>query len=341
MRKSGFHCQQTSNELRAAIDLIQPTVITSLAHDAGFWHKTRDHHGDGIFLIGRLYEKGQHWLNIPPRTWAEECARLNMPYHAWYTFNEPPQVDNSISPELAVRHDDWCCEFRRHLLRFGYEAVGPNVASGNWHKDDVVRYLPNWCQEARYISDHEYSARVMWDQAPRKRRKPTDVPQDEGDHIGYWYCERYVDWYEAIIERWPDRADTFQMVVTECGVTMQVIPGWGDAGWLGNVSEDLYRQSLLWYFTRMTERDYCLGGAIFQVGGNPDWASFETLPYVRWLLDVPDVGISPPEPPPSPPPPPEPLPSPLPELSRRIAGHQVAIGDLQRQIRRSNGHQGS
>lgn len=325
MRTSGFHCQRTSNELREAIDLIEPSLIVSLDHDAGFWQKVRDVY-DSIFLIGRLYEHGQHWLDIPARIWAEDCARLNMPYHAWYTFNEPPQVDNSITPDLAARHDDWCCEFRRHILRFGYEAVGPNVATGNWHKDAIVRYLPNWCQEARYISDHEYSARVMWDQDPKKRRDPRDVPQDEGDHIGYWYCERYVDWYDAIIQKWPERVGQFEMVVSECGITMHVIPGWGDVGWQGNISEQLYRESLIWYFTRMTQRRYCLGGAIFQVEGNPDWASFETLPYVHWLLDVPQVG--------APPPPPPPPASPLPELLQQVGGHHLAIGDLQRQIKK-------
>jgi hypothetical protein len=298
MRKSGFHVQATSNLLRDAIFAVKPTVIASLAHDRDFWRGVK---ADlpGIFLIGRRYEEGRGWRSTDPRWWAEQCAALEMPYDAFITWNEPTAVYNEITLETAAQHDDWCCEFRRRIRELGYQAVALNVPTGHFHRNAVVNLFPNVCQEFDYIGLHEYSARAMWDQDPKKQRPPEKVPRNEGDIIGRWYCQRYRDWHDGIVQRWPERAGRFKVVVTECGVAMGVIPGYGDVGWQWqtDMSEEQYLESLRWYFTEMNQDDYCLGGAIFMVGANPDWASFETLPLWKRLLEIPEAGEEPDPPP--------------------------------------------
>lgn len=298
MRKSGFHVQKTSTELARAIELVLPTVIVSLAHDYDFWRDVKQQFPE-LFLIGRRYENGLDWRQVTGRQWAERCADLAMPYDAFVTFNEPVHVYNWITAATAAHHDDWCCDFRRRALELGYQAVGLNVPTGHFHQDSIVRWFPNICQEFDYIGLHEYSARAMWDQNPKLQRVPEFVPQDEGDHIGYWYCQRYRDWYAAIVERWPARAGKVQIVVTECGIAMGVIPGYGDVGWKGEVSEEQYAQSLCWYFGSANEDPAYLGGAIFMIGAaDPDWDSFETLPLAARLTAIPQVPSPEPEPPP-------------------------------------------
>jgi hypothetical protein len=294
MRKCGFHVQRTSPQLREAILAVKPTVIASLAHDRDFWWGVKQDLPE-VFLIGRLYEDERDWRAVDPRWWAEQCAALQMPYDAFITWNEPTDVYNWITMELAARHDDWCCQFRQRMVELGYEAVALNVPTGHFHRNAIVNLFPNICQTFRYIGLHEYSARVMWDQDPKKQRPPEEVPKNEGDIIGRWYCQRYQDWHDGIVDRWPEREGRFKMVVTECGVAYGVMPGFGDVGWQTDLSVDQYMASLQWYFGEMNQDDYCLGGAIFMVGfADHKWASFETLHIWRELLEIPEVAAEPP-----------------------------------------------
>jgi len=296
MRKSGFHVQATSPRLMEAILAVKPTFIATLAHDRTFWAEVKAALPQTL-LVGRLYEEGQDWRAVDPCWWAEQCAELGMPYDAWITWNEPTDVYNGMSFELAARHDRWCCDFRWRIRDFGYEAVALNVPTGHFHRNAVVNLFPNICQTFHYIGLHEYSARCMWDQDPKKQRHPDDVPRNEGDLIGRWYCQRYRDWYNGIVQRWPERAGDVQMVVTESGIAYGTMEAdHGDVGWQTDLGVQEYMRSLRWYFEEMNRDDYCLGGAIFMVGGNPDWASFETLPYYHGLLAIPEVGQ--PDPPP-------------------------------------------
>jgi len=290
MRKCGFHVQRTGGELRQAIEGVQPAVIVSLAHDRDFWQGVKQDLPETL-LIGRLYEEGRDWRQTDPRWWAEQCAALEMPYDAFITWNEPTDVYNEITLELAAQHDDWCCQFRRRMAELGYEAVALNVPTGHFHRNAVVNLFPNICQEFDYIGLHEYSARAMWDQDPGKQRAAKDVPKNEGDVIGHWYCQRYRDWHDGIVARWPEREGQFKLVITECGIAYGVMPGYGDVGWQTDLSVDQYMASLWWYFGEMNQDDYCLGGAIFMVGfADHKWASFETLPFWRQLLEIPEVG---------------------------------------------------
>jgi len=297
MRKSGFHVQATSNELAEAILAVQPTMAVSLAHDRTFWWGVKQELPN-IFLIGRKYEDRRDWRATDPRDWAEQCAALGMPYDAFVTWNEPEDVHNGKPLDVYARHDDWCCEFRRRIMELGYQAVALNVPTGHFHRNAIVNLFPNVCQEFDYIGLHEYSARAMWDQDPTKQRAPEDVPKNEGNIIGHWYCQRYRDWYEGIVHRWPERTGKVQMVVTECGITYDVMKAdFGDVGWRTDMGEEDYVDSLKWYFGEMNQDDYCLGGAIFMMGANPDWASFETLPLWKRLLEIPEAGETPDPPP--------------------------------------------
>jgi hypothetical protein len=300
MRKCGFHVQATSPQLREAILRVKPTVIASLAHDRGFWQDVK-RELPGVFLIGRRYEEGRDWRQTDPRWWAEQCARLEMPYDAFITWNEPTDIYNNITLEMAAWHDDWCCEFRNRIIELGYQAVALNVPTGHFHRNAVVNLFPNICQSFQYIGLHEYSARVMWDQDPKKQRPPEEVPRNEGELIGRWYCQRYRDWHDGIVARWPEREGKFQMVATECGVAYGVMPGWGDVGWRTDLSVDQYVASLRWYFEGMNRDDYCLGGAIFMMGfADHKWASFETLGIWQRLLEIPEAEApGPPAPPPA------------------------------------------
>jgi hypothetical protein len=297
MRKSGFHVQRTSTQLMEAVLAVQPTVIVSLAHDYKFWMDVKRALPDTL-LIGRLYEGDRDWRAVDPDYWAEACAFWGMPYDAWITWNEPTDVCNGMSFDLAARHDQWCCEFRQRMVELGYEAVALNVPTGHFHRNAIVNLFPQVCQEFKYIGLHEYSAHCMWDQDPTKQRHPDDVPRSEGDKIGRWYCQRYRDWYAGIVQRWPERAGKVQMVVTECGVAYGVMKaGYGDVGWQTDLSFDQYLTSLVWYFGQMNRDDYCVGGAIFMMGAaDPKWASFETLSYYQGLLGIAEVGQ--PDPPP-------------------------------------------
>jgi hypothetical protein len=294
MRKCGFHVQATSPQLRDAILAVKPTVIASLAHDRDFWWGVKQDLPE-VFLIGRRYEEDRDWRAVDPRWWAEQCAALEMPYDAFITWNEPDDVYNWITMDLAARHDDWCCQFRQRMVELGYEAVALNVPTGHFHRNAIVNLFPNVCQEFDYIGLHEYSARAMWDQDPTKQRAPEDVPKNEGDIIGHWYCQRYRDWYEGIVARWPERAGRVKLVATECGIVYGVMDDFGDVGWQTDLSADQYLASLRWYFGEMNQDDYCLGGAIFMMGtAHHKWASFETLPLWERLLDIPEVGAEPP-----------------------------------------------
>lgn len=304
MRNCGFHVQQTSPELRAAILQVYPTLCVSLAHDRDFWREVKRDCPQTL-LIGRLYEIRRgfspDWRQVDPRRWAEECAQQEMCYDAWITRNEPHGINNEVTADDAKRYDEWCCVFRERGLELGFEAVGPNVAAGNWHGDAVVRYMPNLCQQFKYIGVHEYSARAMWDQAPGLERAPEDVPKDDGAQRGWWYTLRYRGWHRAICERYPWREGEFEMVISEGGVAYGVIPDaqgrpkYGDVGWQTDLSEQQYFESLDWYTRRLNEDDYVVGWAIFMVGhADPKWASFETLPVWRRLMEIPEVGAEPP-----------------------------------------------
>jgi hypothetical protein len=291
MRKCGFHVQATSPQLREAILAVKPTVIASLAHDRDFWWGVKQDLPE-VFLIGRRYEEDRDWRAVDPRWWAEQCAALEMPYDAFITWNEPTDIYNDITLELAARHDDWCCEFRQRMVELGYEAVALNVPTGHFHRNAIVNLFPNICQSFQYIGLHEYSARVMWDQDPKKQRPPEEVPKNEGELIGRWYCQRYRDWHDGIVARWPEREGKFQIAVTECGVAYGVMEAeHGDVGWQTDLSVDQYMASLRWYFEEMNRDPYCLGGAIFMMGfADHKWASFETLPFWQRLLEIPEVA---------------------------------------------------
>lgn len=298
MRKSGFFVQRTSNELRDAIFQVRPTVIVSLAHDKDFWQGIRQ--AIPALLIGRLDEAGRNWRNMSPEEWAQRCGSLGMPYHAWLTWNEPDGINNEVSAKDAKAYDEWCCHFRKEMLRYDYEAVGPNVASGVWHGDAIVKHMPNLCQTFKYISLHEYSARAMWDQNPKLQRRPDQVPKDEGYSIGWWYTLRYRQWWRAICNQYPQRMGQFKIIVGECGVTYAAMEaGWGDIGWMTDMSEEEYLDSLGWYFGEEMNKDsYCAGGAIFMVGvlDGKKWGTFETLPLADRLVGIAEVGdIQPPE----------------------------------------------
>jgi hypothetical protein len=297
MRKSGFHVQATSPQLKEAILAVKPTTIVSLAHDRTFWEEVK-RALPATLLIGRRYEEDMDWRSMNPHEWADRCDVLGMPYDAWITWNEPTDVYNGMDFDLAAQHDDWCCEFRRRILGQGYEAVALNVPTGHFHRNAVVNLFPNICQTFRYIGLHEYSARCMWDQDPKKQRHPDDVARNEGDKIGRWYCQRYRDWYAGIVQRWPERAGKFEMVVTECGIAYGVMEAdYGDVGWRTDVTAAQYLSSLHWYFTAMNQDPYCVGGAIFMMGAaDPKWASFETLFLSEVLAEFPEVGQ--PDPPP-------------------------------------------
>lgn len=290
-RKCGFHSQQVSDNLKNAIYQVLPTLCVSLAHDRDFWAEIRQN--TETFLVGRLYESDLPWRTTNPREWAGECIEMDMSYHAWTTWNEPDGINNEITPADAELIDWWCCEFRAALLEAGYEAVGPNIPAGNWHGDAIVRYMPNLCQTFKHISRHEYSARAMWDQAPALERAPSEVPQNDGDTHGWWYTLTYRGWYDAIQEAYPGKGP-FTIWLTETGVAYGVIPDdqglpkYGDVGWQTDMSEADYVASLLWATERWNEDDYLGGAAIFQVGGDPDWESFETIQIWPVLLDFPE-----------------------------------------------------
>lgn len=306
MRKCSFMVQETSTDLMNAIRVVQPTLIVSLAHDKSFWVAVRASWPE-ILLVGRLYEEGADWRQVEAVEWASRCASFNMCYHAWLTWNEPRDIYNWVTPENARLHDEWCIRFREAILGMGYEAVGLNVPAGHWHGDAICQHLPRVCQSYRYISLHEYSARAMWDQQPKLMRPVEEVPPDEGDEVGWWYTLRYRAWYEAIVERWPERAGQFEILVTECGVAYGVmVYTFGDVGWQTDMSEQQYVDSLKWYFAEMNEDDYARGGAIFIVGAaDKNWSSFETLPLAERLAEIAEVGQVEPEPGPSPPEPEE------------------------------------
>lgn len=307
MRKCGFHVQQTSSELRQAIEVVQPTLCVSLAHDGDFWRGVKRDFPE-MLLIGRLFELtpgfSGDWRQVEPEIWAEACAWLAMPYDAFITRNEPDGINNEVTADDAKRYDEWCVRFRERGLELGFEAVGPNVPAGNWHHQDVVNYMPLLCQSFRYISLHEYSARAMWDQAPALERAPSDVPQDDGAQRGWWYTLRYRGWKRAICERWPGREGQFEVVISEGGVAYGVIPDaegrpkYGDVGWRTDMSEADYLASLDWYTRALNEDDYCRGWAIFMVGAaDPKWNSFETLPQAGRLVAIPEIPAQPgPEP---------------------------------------------
>jgi len=303
MRKCGFHVQQTSNELRQAIEAVQPTLIVSLAHDRDFWRAVKTDFGE-TFLIGRLFEIREgfspDWREVDPRLWADECASLAMCYDAWITRNEPDGIDNQVTAEDAKRHDEWCVKFRERALELGFEAVGPNIAAGNLHGGDIVKWLPNLCKTFKYVARHEYSARAMWDQAPALERSPNEVPQTDGEERGWWYTLTYRGWKRAICESYPWREGQFQVVISEGGVAYGVIPDeqgqpkYGDVGWQTDMSEEQYVESLKWYTERANEDDYCLGWAAFMVGAaDPKWNSFETLHLWPVLARFPETEPEP------------------------------------------------
>ncbi|NIO70917.1 MAG: hypothetical protein GTN71_18255, partial [Anaerolineae bacterium] len=86
--------------------------------DRDFWWGVKQDLPE-VFLIGRRYEEDRDWRAVDPRWWAEQCAALEMPYDAFITWNEPTDVYNDITLELAARHDDWCCEFRQRMVELG------------------------------------------------------------------------------------------------------------------------------------------------------------------------------------------------------------------------------
>ena len=102
------------------------------------------------------------------------------------------------------------------------------------------------------------------------------------------------------------RAQGYKLLITEYGFTQAILENHPDEGWRSDPRvwpRDKYIENLRQYETQLQEDDYVIGAAIFTVGDNSGWSTFESR--TEWEDAIDDIGLKPPPLPPEPVEPPE------------------------------------
>jgi hypothetical protein len=231
------------------------------------------------FIVGRKFEEGG-WNspNLKERAyyWADQCIKMG-PCDAYYAWNEPISHDDTAN---FGRLDDYHMWFRECILARtrGYiEAVGLNIATGNFTKlDNIAECFPKTCATFRHLGIHEYD----WIIDPARR--PVDA-----DRLGY-YWNRWPHWLEDI------GRDDVTLWLTECGMTQAVHWGRPDEGWRSGadgMTDDDYVTWADWYNRQLVQDTRIGGAALFNFAGW-GWGTFEHLGWERLdeilALDAPE-----------------------------------------------------
>ncbi len=271
-----FHSQVPSPELRAAYRQVKPRLgkFMFLAEGDPFNYAfIAGVKADcsGIKLVGRLFDRWQtHAMSDPiaaGRGWADrqyamQTFRDFIDYPEWlnevFGYTNPDRWEwMDIAQEAYV--DRW------HELDSTKIPIVGNCGSGNLRGRDWVLYFPRTVKKARLFGFHGYG-----------------FPTISTDAIDQFL--RYREIMGEICKVNPDALG----VMTEMGITHMIIPGNPDRGYLDFMSPEEFwsgNGNLRWANDRLVEdREYMLGGTVFQVGGSstpppqPDgWASFECL----------------------------------------------------------------
>lgn len=269
MNKLGFHVNQVSEEVYRAIMKVRPPVIKTLHHDVGFWLRVKEAFPNA-FIIGRLYKEQQPYAPNPEergRAFAEEILALEINRYklidAWESYNECLAPTPDVS-EYEL-YDRFQAAFGERIKEAGLEPVGMNFGTGQYLGEDWVRYLPRTLETYTYLGFHEYDWPDMW------RLHNEGLAAGNG---GMWLALRYRRIMGPVRKAYGNK---HIVVITEAGLTQAVYPGRPDLGWRSELTEERYWESLRWYNQELEKDDYVLGAAIFVVGAQAPFHSFETL----------------------------------------------------------------
>lgn len=184
--------------------------------------------------------------------------------HAWGVMTPPAMATASSQPDLLA----WAVQFMATCVQqFGADGracLVANVPTGN---DGFL--VPG----ARYYACQEYG----WPCVDSQASTPG----------GPFHAYRYRHWFPPIRSQQPDA----ELAVLECGSTALLpaphpvdasAPHGSDVGWRGGfgiagVDPEEYWEGLLRYNQQAEADRYVLCLAVYQVGANDDWATFEHL----------------------------------------------------------------
>lgn len=197
----------------------------------------------GVKLIVRHNGIWDHDINTTsPEDFCARC--FDSPWWASAWAFETPNEPHPGSVEFF----QYCVDFANYWEK--------EVVVGNWSTGNEGFYVPG----AKYYACHEYGFPSIMSQA--------------GDH-----ALRYRNWFPAILEQNPEA----KLFITECGVTKLVVeqvpePEGVSCGWQKFMSAEEYVEGLREYLAQLQQDPYVIPyPALFQVGGNPDWWTFEGL----------------------------------------------------------------
>lgn len=229
-----------SQDLAAALPLIQrmrPPFWKAIDPDADSARRVAEL---GVRLIVRHYRPAP--LDNASAFVADCAAQPWFPY-AWAieTDNEP-FAGQPVVPAWYVAFEGACVQ--------QFAALGKACIVGNRGTGHDGYFVPG----ATYYGIHEYGWPDFLDQKP-------------------WHGLRYRSWFRAVLARNPNA----KLLFTEMGVT-QAVTGGPDIGWRSDGrSPRGFWDGVRRYMAELGQDRYVLGAFLFQVGGFPDWSTFEVL----------------------------------------------------------------
>jgi len=208
-----------------------------------------------VKLIVRHYgpwDNGEPEKVIPPDHFVTECVR-----QPWWPYAWAVETPNEPHPGKV----GWLTDAVMYM-----EGAGKECVVGNWGTGWDGFYVPG----ARLYSGHEYWWDSLEDQFMYHLLRHQDLGQAPG-HGG---------WFEReVLPRNPQA----KLLITEFGVT-HAVEGGPDVGWTTGDEDPTYLSGIQWYLSQL--KPYVEGVFLYQVGGNPDWKTFEVLgtPIEEWFI---------------------------------------------------------
>jgi hypothetical protein len=262
-----------------------------MALDEGLIREARQVNPDA-FYIGRLWVANQPLGSsltasyLLGKQFADQVVSIPAVQKGLFDgFESYNEILGETAPQIEHRkYAHFQLGFKDGLEGLPVEPIAFNFGTGNMRGVQLVDLYRDVLEQYKWLGFHEYDWPTM------NRLHNQGVEEGNG---GMWLALRYRrimnDVISALGNKW-------SVIITECGMTQGVHAGAEDIGFLadrnsvpGNnhpvpISPEDFWESLKWYSDELMKDDYVIGACHFQMGGNPDWATFEGLGTIVPLI---------------------------------------------------------
>lgn len=295
MNKLCPHVQYLDNETLEAIGRIKPPMVKIMNADVGQLEAVRAASPESL-IVARIFQDTQDYSNpvVAGIAFADRFAPIVDHIDVAEVFNEA--INNLATYEQMYDFDIYQETFAEQIW-----SMNPDVKIG-------LFCLP--------------TGNFGWSGEPSLT--PTNFSLSFGLPIDRVYiCLHEYTWFDWTFEigarmlryrtqmEWA-AAQGYKCLITECGFTNAIVEFQPDVGWRSDPvmwPREKVIEHLRQYEAELQEDDYVVGAAIFTVGRNEGWPTFESL--TEWEAAVGTPIEQPPEPPEEPEEPPMPEPEPI------------------------------